>query len=676
MSRFGFAGGCRWLVLCSLVVVLGLVWAASASAATDTVSNLNDSGAGSLRAVVAGATAGDTIDFSVTGTITLQSPITISQSLTISGPGESQLTIDGGGTTRLFQMPPENGSAVHVSFSGLTLADASGGAINDSTGVLDFEDKNSLSVSGVTFSHDTGAAILCDDGGHFSVSDSTFSDDSGFTGGAIFDTPDFEGDGGFSPAVSDSIFTGDNAGGAGGAIFVLGAGLSVSGSTFTGNSSAVGGAIDVLAGSGLLSVSGSTFTGNSAGGAGGAGTDSGSGDGGAIFLLGGSTGVAVSDSTFAGNSAGGAGGAGTDSGAGIGGAIEDASPGSLSVITDSTFTANSAGGPAGSGSRSGSGDGGAIATFASSSLSDVTIDGNSIGPGAPDAASGIAGAVRVTAAGTIVSGNKGGPNCDAHVTSSSYNLEYGSGETESSCGFDQSQVPSADPRLGALQSNGGPTETQALAASSPAVDVVPQADCPAKTDQRGFPRPDAGEAFCDLGAYELQDAPTVLRAAPQLVLIPFGGVGLGRVSATLTSSGQPLAGHTISFTSGTTGLCSATTGANGTASCALGPLAELSVLISNSYTASFAGDGGYLPSSATTPAIELGAVGSAASAGRTKIGIVRAVLSGAGVRYLLITRHRETRAALGRLRRLEAGRYTLTVTLTDGRVLRRALTLR
>jgi hypothetical protein len=118
MSRFGFAGGFRWLVLCSLVVVLGLVWAASASAATDTVSNLSDSGAGSLRYEVANAAAGDTVDFAVSGLITLQSPITISQSLTISGPGESQLTIDGGGTTRLFQMPPENGSAVHVSISG------------------------------------------------------------------------------------------------------------------------------------------------------------------------------------------------------------------------------------------------------------------------------------------------------------------------------------------------------------------------------------------------------------------------------------------------------------------------------------------------------------------------------------------------------------------------------
>jgi hypothetical protein len=25
------------------------------------------------------------------------------------------------------------------------------------------------------------------------------------------------------------------------------------------------------------------------------------------------------------------------------------------------------------------------------------------------------------------------------------------------------------------------------------------------TDQRGFPRPDAGEAFCDIGSYEFQD---------------------------------------------------------------------------------------------------------------------------------------------------------------------------
>src|SRR5438477_5225130 len=43
------------------------------SAATLTITNTNDSGVGSLRDALAGASDGDTINFSVTGTITLTS---------------------------------------------------------------------------------------------------------------------------------------------------------------------------------------------------------------------------------------------------------------------------------------------------------------------------------------------------------------------------------------------------------------------------------------------------------------------------------------------------------------------------------------------------------------------------------------------------------------------------
>ena len=58
-------------------------------------------------------------------------------------------------------------------------------------------------------------------------------------------------------------------------------------------------------------------------------------------------------------------------------------------------------------------------------------------------------------------------------------------------------VTFADPELAALAQNGGATETMAIAAGSPAVDVAPE--CP-EVDQRGLPRVGA----CDSGAYELQ----------------------------------------------------------------------------------------------------------------------------------------------------------------------------
>jgi hypothetical protein len=59
----------------------------------------------------------------------------------------------------------------------------------------------------------------------------------------------------------------------------------------------------------------------------------------------------------------------------------------------------------------------------------------------------------------------------------------------------------ADPQLGPLADNGGPTFTMAIPATSPAAGAVPVsgADCP-DTDQRGVGRPQG--SACDAGAYE------------------------------------------------------------------------------------------------------------------------------------------------------------------------------
>jgi hypothetical protein len=59
--------------------------------------------------------------------------------------------------------------------------------------------------------------------------------------------------------------------------------------------------------------------------------------------------------------------------------------------------------------------------------------------------------------------------------------------------------PSTDPQLGALQNNGGLTDTQLPPVASPPIDAGVDARCPA-TDQRGVPRPQGPR--CDSGAVE------------------------------------------------------------------------------------------------------------------------------------------------------------------------------
>jgi CSLREA domain-containing protein len=253
--------------------------------------------------------------------------------------------------------------------------------------------------------------------------------------------------------------------------------LSVSNSKFLNNS----GGVD---NTGTLTINDSTFSGNIAN----------PGFGAAIFGAGNMT---ISGSTFLNNNA-------LDGGALFNtGPIFGAITAGTMSITNCTFSGNTAGFY-----------GGAIVNGGTMTITNSTLSGNS----APNDAGGITNGASLTISNSVLDGNTGGncfnltiPTFTVTLTNGGYNTS-----SDASCSFGSStgangQIigDNVNPLLSSsgLQFNGGPTQTIALQPTSPAVNAIPVADCPA-TDQRGVTRPDAGEAACDIGAHELQDQPT------------------------------------------------------------------------------------------------------------------------------------------------------------------------
>jgi hypothetical protein len=110
-----------------------------------------------------------------------------------------------------------------------------------------------------------------------------------------------------------------------------------------------------------------------------------------------------------------------------------------------------------------------------------------------------------------------------HLASASFSLVENPGTTTITDSVPGSNVMGQDPQLAALGSNGGPTQTQKPAPTSPVVDrgKIPGG---ATTDQRGLPRPFDVPSIAnvsasdgtDMGAVELQatDFPTAAAPAP------------------------------------------------------------------------------------------------------------------------------------------------------------------
>jgi len=228
---------------------------------------------------------------------------------------------------------------------------------------------------------------------------------------------------------------------------------------------------------GTLTINNCTISNNTA-----FGSDFGGGDGGGIYNFPAGT-LKINNSTVNGNTA-------SRGATGSGGGIFNF--GNL-TINNSTFYGNSAGGN--------DGYGGGICNVSVLSMSSSTVSGNSATNG-----SGIYGGVGTSLQNSIVANNPGG-NCSGNLVSNGYNIS-----NDGTCNFNNiGDLNNTDPKLGPLQNNGGPTQTQALLLGSPAIDAGNPSGCTdnkgnlLKTDQRGMPRPDKEDSGgCDMGAYERQ----------------------------------------------------------------------------------------------------------------------------------------------------------------------------
>jgi CSLREA domain-containing protein len=298
------------------------------------------------------------------------------------------------------------------------------------------------------------------------------------------------------------IFNGDLASGNGGGL--LNEGTATLNNCVVGENSVPGGDGGGLYNNDVMTISGSVIAENSAS----------NGDGGGIYDNG--TSITITNTTIAANLAPGGDGAGMYFN------------GVTATISQSAIFGNSASGGDGGGiyvngvtltltnctlNANDAFDGGGIFNIGNTAnLIAVTIAGNS----ATNTGGGIEASSTPQLTGTIVANNTGG-NCNGAVTDGGTNLQF----PGTTCG---ASILSADPLLGPLADNGGPTLTMALGVGSPAINANTESCPPPPIDQRGIARPQ-GPA-CDIGAFELQPGggptptPTVTVPGPTPTVTP------------------------------------------------------------------------------------------------------------------------------------------------------------
>jgi hypothetical protein len=220
---------------------------------------------------------------------------------------------------------------------------------------------------------------------------------------------------------------------------------------------------------------------------------------------------------------------------GYGGGIVNTGTG---TVTNSTISGNYAGGHDNPG-------GGGIANFGTLTVTDSTISDNRalMASGGGILQSG----GTISLRDTIIAGNQAipgyGPDVYGLVNSEGYNLI---GNTQGGSGFDPSDLLNVNAMLGPLQDNGGPTQTMALLAGSPALNAGDPAQL-GVADQRGVAR----SGGVNIGAYQASASAFVL-TAPATVS---AGVAFDGTVQAVDPFAQTAVGYTgtVTFTSTDTG---------------------------------------------------------------------------------------------------------------------------
>jgi hypothetical protein len=549
----------------------------------DVTSTADDGSAGTLRWAIAqanSATTPSTIDFdlgSPTETITLtKGELALKNTaaaISIDGPGAAVLSISGGYASRVFEVD----KGVVASLSGVTITEGVAQGLHR------------------RFYGPPGGGLYNE--GSVTISGCTLSGNSAHEGGGLFNTGTAD--------LSDCVVSGNGSYIGGGLNSYYGT-LKLTNCTVSGNSSVQNGA-GVYTTGGTVSLSDCTISDNVnddftlVGYAGGGlfigplthsvltnCTVSGNAAmaGGGMFIGTGST-LSLTDCTVSGNVVHEA-----VSGAGYDGSGGGLANDGVADITDCTISGNSA-----------LKRGGGLFNKGKATITSSTISGNEAGYSGGGLYNFGGKYYHCTAVlyDAIVAGNTGsaqsasdiGGNGESAVTGS-YNLS-GTGGSGGLTAAHNNLSDVADPGLGPLANNGGPTETMALLPGSPAIGAG-SAVAGVTTDQRGDPL----DWPPDIGAYQTQGSQRIGLAFAGLAS-PSVSYGTARVTLSGTLASGTLAppnGESVDITvNGVTQ--EATLGAGGAFSTAFS-VSTLGVSGSPyTITYSYAGDQTYAPTRAT-----------------------------------------------------------------------------